>query len=82
MVDQPFYRDALVRNFIRYLVEENPQQIQITDEMKENICSVSDGELEKLVDETLEFIVAGNTSGYERGTVIKRIKEICSDQGH
>ncbi len=82
MVDQPFYRDALVRNFIRYLIEENPERIEISTEMIENLCSISEEDLKRLVDETLEFIVAENTNEVQKDAVIKRIRGMCIDQSH
>jgi hypothetical protein len=71
-----------VRNFIRYLIEENPERIEVSTEMIENLCSVSEEDLKRLVDETLEFIVAKNTNEVQKDAVIKRVKEMCIDQGH
>jgi hypothetical protein len=34
-----------VRNFIRYLIEENPERIEISTEMIENLCSISEEDL-------------------------------------
>jgi hypothetical protein len=71
-----------VRNFIRYLIEENPERIEISTEMIENLCSISEEDLKRLVDETLEFIVAKNTNEVQKDAVIKRIRGICIAQSH
>jgi hypothetical protein len=50
--------------------------------MIENLCSISEEDLKRLVDETLEFIVAKNTNEVQKDAVIKRIRGICIDQSH
>jgi aspartate/glutamate racemase len=82
MVDQPFYKKALVRNFIRYVIEENPEvqllKGTISNELKEDICSTSEEEIKTLIDETCEFIVGVKLPEEKKEKVIDVVKQICS----
>lgn len=54
-----FYSYALIRNFIRFLIEDNPTDEEINNvpsKIKEDVCSLKDEELITLIDETREFI--------------------------
>ena len=77
MVDLPFYRDALIRNFIRYLIEEKPSEITLTEQMRENLCSVDEVYLRQLIEETAEFITSVKVDEKEKEDIVRRVKEIC-----
>ncbi|BFI76707.1 hypothetical protein [Sulfurisphaera ohwakuensis] len=73
-----FYSTALVRNFIRFLIEDNPTDEEIENvplDIKEKVCSLSDEELLQLVKETQEFISVVKKDEKE---IVEKIKSICN----
>jgi len=76
-----FYSYALIRNFIRFLIEENPsdQEIEaVPNELKENLCSLDKDEISRLIDETLEFISIKKVGKQE---VLEKVLNICTNYG-
>ncbi|GAA5419722.1 hypothetical protein [Sulfurisphaera tokodaii] len=73
-----FYSIALVRNFIRFLIEDNPTDEEIENvplDIKEKVCSLNDEELLQLIKETEEFISSIKKDEKE---VVEKIKSICN----
>lgn len=72
-----FYSYALIRNFIRFLLEDNPSDEEIEKvpvEIKENLCSLPQEDVYRLVEETMSFI---SSNREEKDEVMRKIRVIC-----
>ncbi|AKA72962.1 hypothetical protein SULI_02885 [Saccharolobus solfataricus] len=70
-METPFYKYALMRNFIREAIEHEPIENFVKEklasdlEMKSRFCNEDDNTLKQLISEVIEYVTLGKGKGKE-----------------
>ncbi|AWR96180.1 hypothetical protein DFR86_00530 [Acidianus sulfidivorans JP7] len=80
-MDLPFYKLALVRNLITRIIEENPKieelkSWNISSDVREDLCSLSEEELIDLINDT-QYITNRNLSKEEILEIKNKLSILC-----
>lgn len=80
-MDLPFYKYALVRNLIKRILEENvtPEEFRnsLSDDLFEDLCSLSNDELTELIADT-KYIINREISSDDMVKVKDFVSKVCN----
>jgi len=84
-VESQFYKYALMRNFIREVVEQESIEKYIQErlnddhEMKNRFCNEDSDKIRELIEEVIEYISMGKGKGKE-DLILKSILSVCGNE--
>ncbi len=83
-METPFYKYALMRNFIREVLEQEKVSDYIKDrlyrdeQMRNRFCNEDEGTIGELIDEVIEYITSGKGKD-KRDEVLSAIRSFCTE---
>ncbi|QGA53151.1 hypothetical protein GFS03_00310 [Sulfolobus sp. E5-1-F] len=81
-METPFYKYALMRNFIREVIEHNSindfvkEKLTSDPEMKNRFCNEDEDTLKQLISEVIEYVTLGKGKGKEE-EILNAITSSC-----
>ncbi|AAY81534.1 hypothetical protein [Sulfolobus acidocaldarius] len=84
-MESQFYKYALMRNFIREVVEQESIEKYIQErlnddhEMKNRFCNEDSDKIRELIEEVIEYISMGKGKGKE-DLILKSILSVCGNE--
>ncbi|AOL16392.1 hypothetical protein BFU36_06405 [Sulfolobus sp. A20] len=83
-METPFYKYALMRNFIREVLEQEKLSDYVKDrlhrdeQMRNRFCNEDEDTIRKLIDEVIEYITSGKGKD-KRDEVLNAIRSFCTE---
>ncbi|AHC52273.1 hypothetical protein SUSAZ_10545 [Sulfolobus acidocaldarius SUSAZ] len=84
-MESQFYKYALMRNFIREVVEQESiekyiqERLNDDQEMKNRFCNEESDKIRELIEEVIEYISMGKGKGKE-DLILKSILSVCGNE--